>query len=638
MKTIQLSKLLVVAFFASFFLSCNNDDDNSLPPVNQSTIAELTTDTQNLSSLLAALQTADLNDGIDLVNTLDNPEGTFTVFAPTNEAFQDLFSRLDGFESLNDFNTPETRALLATILTYHVVATTAFSTDLSDGQNVETVQGENITVAIDGGIFIQDGTLTAAEVVTPDIEATNGVVHIIDKVLLPPSLVAQLRADGIFQESIVELALQNEALSSLVAAIQAADGDLADVLSGEGPFTVFAPTNDAFAAFLGDTPLSQVPTDVLQQILLNHVVSGRFASDDFTSGYINTLSTAGIGDRNLSLLVDVGDEISLNGGLASGIGATVDTPNVNALNGIIHVIDGVLDLPNIVDAAIANQDLTSLVSALTDEGNTTFTDLLGNTDEAFTVLAPTNTAFTDFLDGASLADVDNDVLANVLSNHVIGSSALLSTDLQTSYANTLATNSDADFLSIYINTDSGVSFNGISDVIIADIVTVNGIIHAIDAVLRLPTVVDFALADPTFSTLVTALTFEGQPDFPTILSETDAAPSPFTVFAPTNMAFNDLLSELNISGLGDLTPANLTAVLQYHVAGEANVRAEDLTDNFEVSTLNTGQVFTIGLPVDANPLITDASNRTSEIIFTNVQAINGVIHVIDNVLLPGNLN
>ncbi|MGV6832753.1 MAG: fasciclin domain-containing protein [bacterium] len=430
--------------------------------------------------------------------------------------------------------------------------------------------------------------------------------------------------------NIVELAQSNADLSSLVAALQAADGDLVNVLSG-GTFTVLAPTNAAFDAFLsanGFSSLDQVPTDVLANILLNHVITGEVASTDLVAsgaGYASTNAT-GFGGNNMSLYFDTSAGVRFNNV------ASVITPDVEASNGIVHVIDGVIGLPSIVDHALANSGFSSLVAALGAADGDLVNVLSGA--GPFTVLAPDNNAFTTFLDGTALADVPTDALAQILLNHVLAGGTL-STDLVSAgagYTNTSATGAGMNPMSLYFNTSEGVRFNGISSVAQADVIGTNGVIHAVDAVIGLPTVVDFALADPTFETLVAALTRDDlTTDFVSVLSTADGtAPAPFTVFAPTNDAFGDLLTELMVSGLGDIDEPTLNATLTYHVIGGANVQASGLSDNLTISTLGGD----ITANVNPSPTITDANDRVSNIIAFDVQAANGVIHAIDKVILP----
>ena len=286
----------------------------------------------------------------------------------------------------------------------------------------------------------------------------------------------------------------------------------------------------------------------------------------------------------------------------------------------------------IVETAAATPELSILVDALTVADGDLLTTLSGGN---FTVLAPTNDAFAAFLSAngfASLDEVPTDVLSNILLNHVITGS-VMSTDLASAgsgYTTTNATNMDGDNLSLYFSTSSGVEFNGQSSVVLADVPASNGIVHVVDAVIGLPTVVTFATSNPTFETLVAALTRDdlGE-DFVSILSTTDE-PSPFTVFAPTNDAFASLLSELGVDSLGDIDVATLGLTLATHVVVEANVRSGDLTNGMSITTI--GDNLTVSL--DAGPQLIDLNDRIANIIAVDVQAYNGVVHVIDKVVLP----
>ncbi|MDT7827551.1 fasciclin domain-containing protein [Pricia sp. S334] len=416
--------------------------------------------------------------------------------------------------------------------------------------------------------------------------------------------------------TIVDVASDTDDLSTLVAAVTKAG--LVETLQGDGAFTVFAPTNDAFQAFLDAnddfSSLDDIPAEALKQVLLNHVVGGENKSSSLATGYIASSSTAGVDGRALSLYVNTADGVMVNT-------ATVATADVEASNGVVHIVDQVIGLPNIVDHATYNPGLTELVGALTADGNTTFTDLLSASDQMFTVFAPVNDGFMAF------ENSDGHEINNVLSNHVISGAALAAADLSNSYGNTLAANDDGDNLSIYFNTDDGVTLNGESTVAIADIVATNGIVHAVDTVIDLPTVVDFAVADSgNFSALVGALTAEGQPDFVSILSTpwgTD--PAPFTVFAPVNGAFEAL----------DAVPegAALTAVLQHHVIAGANVVSGDLTDGLTAATLE-GDELTFNASGETFTITDGAGNAGTNIAVANVQAINGVVHAVDTVLIP----
>ncbi len=284
---------------------------------------------------------------------------------------------------------------------------------------------------------------------------------------------------------------------------------------------------------------------------------------------------------------------------------------------------------NIVEIALETPNLTSLVAALTTADGDLVTVLQG--DGPFTVLAPTNDAFAAFLSANgfnTLEDVPTDVLTQILLNHVIMAD-VVANDLITSgagYTNTLATGPNNNAMSLYFNTSDGVTFNGVSTVTQADIEATNGTIHIVDAVIGIPTVVTFAAADPSFSTLVTALTdLTPATDFVSVLQ----GEGPFTVFAPTNEAFSALpaIPEEEV----------LTQVLLYHVVG-GNVTSSDLTNPGETTaeTLQ-GDSITITLPGSEGTIanVTDASGASDiGIVAVDVQAGNGVIHVLNKVMIP----
>ena len=284
----------------------------------------------------------------------------------------------------------------------------------------------------------------------------------------------------------------------------------------------------------------------------------------------------------------------------------------------------------ITELAVSNTDLTTLVTALQRVGLDTTLSGAG----PFTVFAPTNAAFAQLLTdlgATSLDDVDDATLENILLNHVI-SGSFQSGALTTGYGNTLATNADGDALSIYIDTTSGVSLNGIADVTGADNLASNGVVHVVNAVITLPTIVDFATSNPALSNLVAAVQSADSQDPSPDLIGTLSGATVFTVFAPTDDAFAALLLELDdtgMTGLGDLDPAVVEDVLLIHVVS-GNIRSTDLTDD---------TVMTLGgdITIDATNLtITDPNLREIGIIasLVDIQGINGVVHAVDRVIRP----
>lgn len=610
----RLSQLMTMFFITLFLASCSNDDDGGSPIPDGVTIADFVASNPDYSSLGAALDAAGLTAVLA-------GEGEFTVFAPNNAAFT-VFLNANGFASLEDVPVDALREILLN----HVVDGLNLSSDLITGYITSLATGtsssQNLSLFINttSGVEING----VSEVTQADITVDNGVIHAVDAVIGIPNITTQ--------------ALANPQFSVLVdALIAASDSNInyVDLLSGTtaSPFTVFAPTNDSFIALLtalGLSSLNDIPQDLLQIVLNYHVIAGaNVRAEDLVNG--GTAAT--FQGENLTFDLTGGAKIID----ATGTPSNIIVTNVQTNNGVVHAIDKVLlpqeaiDIvdPTIAGLAMMTPDLSILAQALQITG---LDAALNNRNAEFTVFAPTNASFNTFLNAngfASINDVPVNALTQVILNHALTGIAL-SSSLSTSYTTTLATfGNTSNNLSLYINTDNGVTLNGVADVIVADVMAANGVVHVVDAVINLPTVVTFALADPSFSNLVAALTRPDQPDFVSVLSTPNGtSPAPFTVFAPTDAAFGDLLVELGVGGLGDIDGPTLTATLNMHVIAEANVRAEDLV---------SGVVTTLGgeITIDANnATITDANGRVSNIIVVNVQAANGVVHAIDKVILP----
>ena len=429
--------------------------------------------------------------------------------------------------------------------------------------------------------------------------------------------------------NIVEVALGDIQLTSLVAALERTG--LTSVLEGDGPFTVLAPTNAAFTSFLNGASLEDVPVDDLAAILLNHVIAGNFRAADLVGigeGYVPSSSPNAQG-LNLSIYFNTSNGVRFNG----TAGVTSDGADVDASNGTIHKIDRVLGLQDIADVAIANPNLTSLVTALGVAGLVEAVQGPG----PLTVLAPDNAAFSTFLDGADLSDVPVEALTNILLNHVLAgsipSSAL--TDLGEGYTTTLASGpndlaGEATAMSLYFRADETVAFNGISTVTNADIVATNGIIHTVDAVVGLPTIATFATANPALSGLVAAIIRADEGD--NVINWLPAISDPdllFTVFAPADPAFDVLLADLGVASLAEVDPAAVNGLLTLHVVNNANVRSTDLGDL-------GGVIPTLGGNLDlAGTVITDGDGNTINILapsLVDIQAVNGVVHAVDYVI------
>ena len=505
----------------------------------------------------------------DLVTTLSGT-GPFTVFAPTDTAFANA-----GIDPAN-FNTQEEIDALANILLYHVVSGDVPSSAVTDCMSADSVNGNPLAFTVDGGVMVND-----AEVTLADVTSSNGVIHVIDKVLMPTET----------PNDIPRTAQCTGIHDTLVTAV--IQGGLLETLQGEGPFTVFAPTDQAFTD--AGIDLSAVSQSDLADILTYHVVSGAVPASAVTE----CMSADSVNGNPLSFTV--------NGGVMVN-DANVTIADVNTSNGVIHVIDKVLmptatpnDIPRTAQCTGIHDTLVTaviqggLLETLQGEG-------------PFTVFAPTDQAFTDA--GIDLSAVSQSDLADILTYHVVSGAVPASAVTECMSADSVNGNP----LSFTVN--GGVMVND-ANVTIADVNTSNGVIHVIDKVL-MPTATPndiprTAQCTGIHDTLVTAVIQGG-------LLETLQGEGPFTVFAPTDQAFTDAGIDLSAVSQSDLAD-----ILTYHVVSGA-VPASAVTECMSADTVNGNPLsFTVNDGVMVN-----GANVT----LADVNTSNGVIHVIDKVLLP----
>jgi transforming growth factor-beta-induced protein len=237
--------------------------------------------------------------------------GPFTIFAPTDAAFAAIQSDVDNLLK------PENKSQLSKVLTCHVVSGKITAADLKDGQKLTTLDGSKLNVSIlNGKIMVGD-----ANIMVKDVMASNGVVHMIDKVILPPK--PPVKAKDI-------VGIASESAKTLAAALTAAG--LVETLQGTGPFTVFAPTDAAFAAIQKDVDLLLKPENKakLSSILTYHVVSGKAMAADLKDG------------QELITVEGSKLKVSIKNGKVMINGANVISADIPASNGVIHVIDKVV--------------------------------------------------------------------------------------------------------------------------------------------------------------------------------------------------------------------------------------------------------------------------------------------------------
>jgi len=541
------------------------------------TIFEIIESSDVHNTLEAAIVAAEL-DG-----TLAS-EGPFTVFAPTDDAFSVVPA--DVLETLLADPTGQ----LTQILLNHVVSGTAMSTDLADGMMITTLQGTEVLVSINDGVVM----IGNAMVVSADIAADNGVVHVIDAILMP----------DMPTNSIFDIVANSDIHNTLEAAIVAAG--LEGTLSSDGPFTLFAPTDEAFSVVPADVleTLLADPTGQLTQILLNHVVSGTAMSTDLADGMMITTL------QGTEVLVSINDGVVMIGN------AMVVAADIAADNGVVHVIDAILmpEMPtNTVFDIVANSDVhNTLEVAIMAAG---LAETLSS-DGPFTVFAPTDNAFSvvpaEVIE-TLLADPAG-MLTQILLNHVVAGTTM-STDLADGMMITTLQGTE-----VLVSINDGVVMIGNAMVVAADISADNGVVHVIDAILmpEMPTntVFDIIANSDVHNTLEAAIVAAG-------LDETLSSEGSFTVFAPTDEAFSVIPADVLETLLADPT-GQLTQILLSHVASGTTMSI-DLSDGMMITTLQGAEVL-----VSINDGVVMIGNAM--VVLADITADNGVVHVINAVI------
>ena len=585
MKIFLLSLLTVFSFFA--VTAQNNSVYDIVSGSSDHTTLKVAIDACSLDGVLSAA-------------------GPFTLFAPTDAAFNALPTGTVT-ALLNDL------PLLTQILQHHVVGDSVMSGMLSNNQVVTTLLGTDVIVTIDtSGVYIDGVMVTLA-----DIIADNGVVHVLGGVLVPTfgctdpiatnyDATAQVDDGSCIypSNSIYDIVSNSSDHAILKLAI---DTCLLDgVLSAAGPFTLFAPTDAAFLALpSGTIPALLNDLTLLTQILEHHVVgdsvmSGMLSNNQIVTTLLGTDVTVTI--NSMGVFID---------------NAMVTVADIIADNGVVHVIDAVL-IPTfptntVYDVVVNSADHAILKVAIDTCGLDGYLSGAG----PFTLFAPTDAAFLALPSGTITALLnDLPLLTDILKHHVLGDSVM---------SGMLSNN---QIVTTLLGTDVTVTINSMgvfidnAMVTVADIIADNGVVHVIDAVLipasPITTVYDIVANSTNHTTLKAAIDACG-------LDGYLSGAGPFTLFAPTDAAFNALPAGTVTALLNDLP--QLTDILKHHVVG-ATVLSGSLTNNQIVTTLLgtdvTVTINSMGVFID-NAMVTVA----------DIVADNGVVHVIDAVLIPG---
>jgi uncharacterized surface protein with fasciclin (FAS1) repeats len=595
----------------------------------------------------------------DLADTLATAEG-ITVFAPINDAFAALTEAAP--DVVANLLTEQWKAHLQNVLLFHVLADEVPSSAVTDGLSVTTLNGEEITFTVnDDGIFVNSNS----QVVAADVDASNGVIHAIGGVLLPSWV----------SNTILDIAQNTEDLTNLVSLILFANPAIVEILSSPGGYTVFAPSNESFQALFDQFDVNAATLALLDQqegiltaALKYHVVEGVYDTGDIVDGLeVTTLQ----GETLTLSLSDTDSGFTVNG-------LEIVSTDILANNGVVHVIKGVLipqelsgtdesevivpdsvsnatdsesseepdaidtSINSIVDVAVSTDDLSNLVS-LVLEADASILEALSSPGN-YTVFAPSNAAvqalFDQFgVDAVTLGALDatTGILSKVLTYHVV-KGLYDSSDIVDGIELTTLQGED---LTLNLSGDSATGFvvNDI-EIIATDILADNGIVHVINGVLvptelaaneesaeESATIVDIASGAADFSTLVSLILLADE-SIAGLLS----SPGNFTVLAPTNAAFEELLSALDIS-VDDLVTVEekagfLSKLLSYHVVN-GSYESSEIVDGLELTTLQGEKVtFTLS---DDSP--TGVAVNGANVVAADILASSGVIHAIDSVLI-----
>jgi len=562
------------------------------PPAGQ-TVADVAMADPQFTTLVKAVIAAGLADA------LKDPTATLTVFAPTDAAFAKLpKATLDGLMA--------DPAKLKSVLLYHVVAARITRKDVKGmgGKGTPaTLNGATINVTtIGGSVYVNE-----ARVIKADVPSSNGVIHVIDTVLLPPDMLAM---------NTVAAAAMAEPIFNTLSALVTQAG-LGDALKDPtATLTVFAPTDEAFAK-LPKATVAALMRDKkkLQAVLLYHVLGSKVSAADITGmggkGTPKTLNGATVNVTTIDGSVYVNE-------------AKVIKADVQTGNGVIHVIDQVLLPPDmaasntLAAAAMAAPQFNTLSMLVTLAG---LGDVLKDPKSSLTVLAPNDDAFAK-LPQASVDALlaDKELLKQVLLYHVLPgkiASSRLKGALKT--VNGASVNLTLIGKDIYANE---------ARVIAKDVKTANGTIHVIDTVLLPPdmgnTIAAVAMSNPQFNTLSMLVTIAGLGD---ALKDPKAS---LTVFAPTDAAFKKVpAATLNMLLKN---PDKLKKVLLYHVVGS------------KITSADISGMGGMGKPTTLEGMTLDVTTRdgavyvnTAKVVIADVPSANGVIHAIDAVLIPSDL-
>ena len=567
----------------------------------QTTVVDVIVNSDVHNTLETAVITAGLDD--DLAG-----EGPFTVFAPTDAAFDALEASAPGTIAALLADTAQLQA----VLLYHVLGASVAADDIPEGQSYANSLSDQLSIQIVRGDEI---VLNAFATVSASVEADNGIVHVIDRVIIPLSVADVVRQSPAHQT--LEVALDSAGFQGFLSE---------PFQGGDLTFQLWAPSDEAF----GDLPdgavadlLEPVNRLALQRTLLYHLLiyGSDLATTEFLGNVTRFQNTASDGTDNFGFAVQVRSDGEARA-LINEVPAEI--VNIRATNGVVFSIGQVLTPLNTTEFIALSPSFNTLEAALEA---TDLDGVLAADDADVTLVAPIDAAFAASLTAAELDALiaDPESLTEVLLYHVIDSS-LTFPEIPTGLS---FQNSNAGFTQQYFvpvddeGNRQGFTIDNIP-AILSDLKTTNGLLSVLgEGILTPPSVVDIAVRSPVHTTLVNLVDQAG------LVQALDDPAAALTVFAPTDDAF----AAVPASTLDSIVETDqLARVLQYHVLGQAVSAAEIVDGNItSATTLEGGDV---DIAVTNGQVVL---NGNVTVVIADVRGTNGIVHVVDGVLLPDNL-
>ncbi|MEM9647630.1 MAG: fasciclin domain-containing protein [Bacteroidota bacterium] len=652
MKAIRNStKLFWLLLLAVLAGSCGKDDAPKTEPEPEAilTVYGVISQEAELSILTEALEKLPF-----LRNQLDDGTGFgaskngYTVFAPNNDAFAFflLENGYDGIAAIDSENQADIDFLTSYVRNHILI-------EKQDKAKLETEEmGFLITHTTQGiNLFFNalESTITlngSSKITHADLQATNGIVHIVDAVISLPTLATFVAVHPDFEH-----------MEEAIELLEPGDSEINDALTNAAEFTLFVPTNAAFESFFEEVELDMLE-DLGPHILKYFVESHAVPNNNVDASEIeSTIGNSTLNTMNIALTTGKeNDFLTLTD--TQGRLAHIVMEDVKTSNGIIHVIDSVIlglgepspePEPTLYEIISQNPDMTTFTAAL--EKLPSLRDVLNDDSNVatladnFTVFVPADSAFDSFLlesgfDGIEAIDMENPDHVDFLVAYVYNQIALESWPraiLEAEGVGFLSTNTLEKIQMLFNTTEGEIVLNGTSSVI-SETNARNGMVYLVDNVVPLPTVATFIGAHPDFQTMQQALEIAESELGSNIKNDMEIVPS-YTAFVPTNTAFIDLLDEINdnqgleIATIDELAPNILEDIIETHVIPFHLVDASDI-ENASGGTINTlTDEFQVEVTEGGIIMLTDPQNRTANIIRTDIRTSNGFIHTIDRVLL-----